>query len=147
MEILGPSVTLIVGLVAGFIAFQQSLLSRRKLKLDLFDKRYRVYEAAHKFIEKVLSEPEHTDKYLWQFNVGTSDVVFLFGEDIVHYIAEIRKRAVGAQMRERKYRHLPVGEERSRHVDLEHQDVIWLTEQMTNLPLVFAPYLDFKKAL
>ena len=43
------------------------------------------------------------------------------------------------------YEHMPVGDERSRHVQAAHDQLLWLSEQITAMTKVFAPYLDFSR--
>ena len=47
------------------------------------------------------------------------------------------------QAAQKIYEPLPVGEERSKHVQAEHDDLLWLTDQFTAINKAFAPYLGF----
>ena|SRR5438093_12798186 len=76
---------------------------------------------------------------LFDFNTKTSDAEFLFESEVVEYLAQIRKRAVHMQAAERIFEPLPVGDERSRHVQAAHDDRLWLTEQGTAMTKIFAP--------
>ena len=143
MNTVGPAVTLLVGLVAAFIAWQQWALARGKLRLDLFDRRYKVYDATRTFLVEILTHAKFEDKHLWEFHAGTSDAEFLFGRDVVDYLKEIRERALDMKMHQRIFNPLPVGAERSQHVDAEHTQLVWLTDQLTKMNNVFSPYLSF----
>jgi hypothetical protein len=70
-----------------FIAWQQRQIARNKLRLDLFDRRYRVYDATRKFLSVILRDATFTDSQLFEFYGGTSDTEFLFGSDVVDYLA------------------------------------------------------------
>ena len=141
----GPVATLLVGLFVGFIALQQWRLARRKLQLDLFDRRYKVYDATKKFLSVILIKADFQDAQLFEFYGGTSDAEFLFDKDIVEYLAEIRKRALDMRLHQQLFTPLPVGEERSRHVEANSNQLLWLTEQLTAMKTVFSPYLSFAK--
>ena len=48
-------VTLLIGSIGGWVAYQQMLIARQKLKQDLFDRRFAVYKAAHDMIVAALN--------------------------------------------------------------------------------------------
>jgi hypothetical protein len=119
--------TLIIGIAVVGVAWQQRQIARHKLRLDLFDRRYKRFE----------------DAQLFEFYAGTSDTEFLFDSAVVAYLEQVRKRAVHMRTVQRVYEHMPVGDERSRHVQAEHDDLVWLTDQLTAMSNVFSPYLAF----
>lgn len=143
---LAPSATLIVGLSVAFIAWQQWQVARSKLRLDLFDRRYKVFEATRKFLAVVLRDARFEDSHLFEFYAGTSDAEFLFGSEVVDYLTEIRKRALDMRTHQKVYEPLPVGPERSRHVQAEHDQLVWLGDQLTAMSKSFRPYLGFSHA-
>jgi hypothetical protein len=109
----------------------------------LFDRRYKVYDATRKFLATILREAKFTNSELFEFSAGTSDAEFLFGADVVKHLEEIRKRAINLQTAQTIHERLPVGDERSRHVQVEHDDLSWLTDQIITITKTFAPYLGF----
>jgi len=141
--LLAPIATLLVGFAIAFIALQQWKVSHAKLRLDLFDRRYKVYEATRKFLASIMSEASFSDSQLFTFYAGTSDAEFLFDADVVDYLGQIRKRAVGMRTHQKLYEHLPVGDERSRHVQAEHDELLWLSDQIIAMTKPFTPYLGF----
>lgn len=140
---LAPTATLIVGCMVAFIAWQQWRVAENKLRLDLFDRRYKVYDATRKFLSCIVQEASFSDAQLFEFYGGTSDAKFLFGPEVVDYLAEIRKRALEMRKHKKVYEPLPVGEERSRHVQAECDELLWLSEQLTAMTKIFMPYLGF----
>jgi hypothetical protein len=84
--------TLFLSIAVVAIAWQQWRVADNKLRLDLFDRRYKVYDATRKFLDTTIGEG-YTDSRLVEFNVGTSDAEFLFGAEVVEYIREILRRA------------------------------------------------------
>jgi hypothetical protein len=125
------------------IAWQQWRVADNKLRLDLFDRRYKVYDSTRKFLAVILTEATFTLSQLAEFDIGTSDAEFLFGADVVDYLGQIRKRALHLRTAQTLYEPLPVGDERSRHVQAAHDDLSWLTNQITAMTKIFAPYLGF----
>jgi hypothetical protein len=139
-----PVVTLFLSLTVVIIAVLQWRVADNKLRLDLFDRRYKVYDATRNFVAVIIKEATFTDSQLVDFNIGTSDAKFLFGPDIEAYLAEIRKRAVHMrtthQLLEKPQ---PSDDELSRRTRAEYDDLLWLCDQITAMTKTFAPYLGF----
>jgi hypothetical protein len=140
---LAPSATLIVGLSVAYIAWQQWQVARSKLRLDLFDRRYKVFEATRKFLAVISRDARFEDSQLFEFYAGTSDAEFLFGSEVVDYLEEIRERSLDMRLHQKLYEPLPVGDERSRHVQFHHDQLVWLADQLTAMSKTFRPYLGF----
>jgi hypothetical protein len=138
-----PIVTLL-SLTVVIIAALQWRVADNKLRLDLFDRRYKVYDATRNFVAVIIREATFTDSQLIDFNIGTSDAKFLFGPDVDAYLAEIRKRAVHMRTtRQLLERPQASDDELSRHTRAEYDDLLWLCEQITAMTKTFAPYLGF----
>lgn len=140
---LAPIATLIVGLFVAFIAWQQWRVAESKLRLDLFDRRYKVFEATRQFVAGIMREATFSDAQLFAFYAATSDAKFLFGEDVVDYLKQIRERSNDMRMHQQLFQPLQVGEERSRHVQIAHDQLLWIGEQLTEMSTVYSPYLSF----
>jgi len=136
-------VTLFLSLAVVIIAALQWQVARNKLRLDLFDRRYKAYDATRKFLAGILRAATFTDSQLFEFNACTSDTEFLFGRDVVDYLAQIRKCTLDMRLHVKEYEPMPVGDERSRHVKAQHDELLWLTNQLTAMTQIFAPYLGF----
>jgi hypothetical protein len=137
--------TLVVGLSVAFIALQQWLLARHKFRLDLFDKRYRIYEATAQFLAVIMAHANFQDEDLRVFSIGTRDAIFLFPKRVTDRIHQIRCRALDMRLFQTQFEHLPVGEERSKLVDKNHVELKWLLDQMEELANIFKPYLGFER--
>jgi hypothetical protein len=143
LELLCALTNLVVACAVAYVALQQWQVARHRLRVDLFDRRYKVYDATRKFLSIILREARFEDAQLFEFYAGTSDAEFLFDSALVAYLEQVRKRAVHMRTAQRVYEHMPVGDERSRHVQAEHDDLLWLTDQLTAMTHVFSPYLRF----
>jgi len=136
-------VTLFLSFAVVIIAWQQWRVADTKLRLELFDRRYKIYDATKKFLAVIIREATFTDSQLFEFNAGTSDAEFLFEADLVAYLGQIRKRALHMRTAQQLFEPLPVGDERSRHVQAAHDDLSWLSDQITAMTKTFTPYLGF----
>jgi len=55
VQALGPTIiALAASGIAGYIAFRQWLTARNRLKLDLFDKRFAIYQAMRDFLGGIM---------------------------------------------------------------------------------------------
>ena len=143
MTLFSSVATLFLSIAVVTIALLQWRVAENKLRLDLFDRRYKVYDATRKFLAVILRDATFTDSQLFEFYGGTSDTEFLFRSEVVDYLAQIRKRALHMRTSRTLLEPKPVGDERSRLAEAEHDDLVWLTDQITAMTSVFAPYLGF----
>jgi hypothetical protein len=135
--------TIIIGLVAAFIAWRQWRLTNDKLRLDLFDRRYKVYEGLSVFLAKIVAHANFADNDLREMNLATRDAVFLFPEEVTKYIDEVRCRALEMRLFALQFEPLPAGPDRSALVQKNHNELVWLTVQLGNLGKQFSAYLGF----
>ncbi len=75
-----------IALFGAFIAYQQWRTAREKLKLDLFDKRFAVYDTARNFIGNIVTQGKVTDEQFFVFLNGTIEAKWLFGNGIANYL-------------------------------------------------------------
>ena len=137
----------IFGISAIFFAYQQWLINASKLKLDLFEKRYAVYNGVRKFLSVIVRETTFEDKDLFQYYSDTSDAEFLFSSEVVEFIDQVTTKALRMRTCQRKYSRLPIGERRSELVEEEGNELEWLMDQLGNLRKIFSPYLAFSKKI
>jgi hypothetical protein len=139
---IGPIATLIVGLIVAYIAWQQWQVAHAKLRLDLFDRRYKVYDATRQFLGCIIREATFSDSELFIFYAGTSDAEFLFDAEVVAYLKEIAKRALDMRLQHTLYQRAE-GEARTTMIQKEHDQLLWLSHQITDMTATFTPYLGF----
>src|ERR1700678_1205156 len=70
-----------IPLVGAWLAWQQVEIARVKLRLDLFDKRFAVFDAARRFLLHVFAHGNTTDEALREYTLGTIDAAFLFDDE------------------------------------------------------------------
>ena len=138
-----PIATFCLSVAVGLIACLQWRVARNKLRLDLFDRRWQIYAATSKFVDAINNDPENVGSYTNDFNAGTSNAEFLFGNDVLNYIKQVRTRAVGMRTARVLYESQPDGEARTRNVQRYEADLSWLIEQSISMTKTFAPYLGF----
>ena len=127
------------------INFANSRVQKDKLRLDLFDRRHRIFRASQELFATVVREGALTQKALFKFSADSSDSEFLFGEEIKDYISEIYKRGVKLiYINERlNDRSLKVGDERSKLAHENSELLKWFGDQFEVSREKFRKYLHF----
>jgi len=72
--------------IGAWIAYQQVGLGKAKLNLDLYDRRFAVYAACRKLMATGIQNGDVRPIDLQAFYVDTADTVFLFDQQMDHYI-------------------------------------------------------------
>jgi hypothetical protein len=93
MQWLQAIALILLPMVGAWVAFKQASIAERKLNLDVYDKRFKVYEAARSLMGTFLREGSVTTKDILMFNTGVAEAPFLFGQDLVNYLDHLRIRA------------------------------------------------------
>ncbi|WP_186102636.1 hypothetical protein [Burkholderia gladioli] len=84
-------VALVAAILAGTIAYQQYRVAKAKLSLDLFEKRYELFEIVWTLASSVTTKGVrhlHVDERIAMTNV-LPKIEFLFGRDLAAYVREI----------------------------------------------------------
>ena len=137
-------VTVLIAAFASYIAYRQWVLGREKFKLDLFEKRFAVFAATRKFLTHVLTAANVSIEQLFEYRAGIAEGTFLFDDDITDYLKSIDEKALRLHTTMEVMASLPVGDDRAR-ASAEASDLIrWLTDQLPELKIRFAPYLKFR---
>jgi hypothetical protein len=103
IQAIGPAfVSLIIGLTAaivtGLIQYRQWRTSADKLKFDLFEKRFAVYQAALNLSSALMSGSENDfNKARVDFQYPLEMSKFLFSIDLYNYLRDFWRRAVNVK--------------------------------------------------
>ena len=75
-----------VAVLGSFIAYRQWRLAQNKLKLDLFDRRFSVYEAARTFLASIMTSGKAKDEEVFKFMVATREAKWLLNASVAEYL-------------------------------------------------------------
>ena len=143
-----PTATLLLGiatlLVTGYIAIQQWLTARRKLRLDVFDRRLPVFEDAMSFTEIVSTKEKITLEVVQKFKFATKSVQFLFNRRMQDYCDNLYTEAYCVWSGKQKIDSLPEGEERDKSMGLWQGRRVWFNDQRKEIPKRFARFLKIR---
>lgn len=109
-------VAIVAAAIAGGIAYRQWKTAHDRLRFDLFEKRYDMYEAVMKTLATVVrSGNAPHDKRLQMFRaLKRSD--FLFDEGMVNYLNDLQMKMIELDHREKLIRDEPDDPERSDNI-------------------------------
>ncbi len=129
------------------IAFRQKKINeaqlennRNQLKLNLYNRRFVVYEHTKNLISRVLQKAVVNLEEFTKYNDDIKESKFLFDEDIIIYISEIYNNAYRKSQ-------IDLFHGISRETDLIYEYVllcIYLSEEQKELAIKFSKYLDLK---
>jgi hypothetical protein len=138
-----PIATLFLSVAVGVVAWLQWRVARNKLRLDLFDRRYKVFEATRKFLALILQNTTFDNSQFAEFDLAISDADFLFGDDVVRYLREIRQEALDLRTSGKLLARARTDDEVTKRAQDEHAHLFWLNDQVEAMTKVFSPYLSF----
>ncbi|TWU24885.1 hypothetical protein Pla52o_11810 [Novipirellula galeiformis] len=139
-------ITLVLGSIGVYIAWQQHRINRDKLRFDLFEKRIDAYEILQSFFNEIVREGTVTAQTISVLSEARYRCLFIFDEDINGHIEEVWGKALELMgTREQLFgaEELPVGPDRT-CVSQRNTDLLkWFRAQQKESPRRFAKYLRF----
>lgn len=114
------SQALLTPVIAGtgiYLSWRQWRTNSQKLRYDLFEKRYVIYEAAVRFIAAMMRDGKPSQEAQNAFLTGTQGSKLLFGKEVDEYLHSLWVDAVEMEMHQAIFSDLPVGEKRSEDVE------------------------------
>jgi hypothetical protein len=141
-----PVATFFLSAAIVIITALQWRVAHHKLRLDLFGRRYKVYDATRKFLAVISRDTTFSNPDLFEFDAGTSDAQFLFRPDVAEYLSKIRNSALDLRTTHEllKKPHI-TDDELARLAQKQSDDLSWLRDdQIVAMTKTFAPYLGFQ---
>ena len=139
--------TLAIASFVAYIAWQQHKTASDKLKLDLSDRRYKVYRGCMDFLGEAVREPRIPKEALRTFFAKTHEGRFLFGDDIKGFLVEVREKIGQLRHAQEKIDLFPEGAERDAAINLGNELLSWVDKQIEQAAGKFEKYLAFKTNL
>jgi hypothetical protein len=150
----GPVATMTAAIVAVFVTYRlgrgqldtaelQARLATVRLKHDLFDRRYEIYEVVFVFLIEIIKTRNITEGGMSTFVRGTQKAVFLYDQETVDYFENLRKQAVALQGQNALLsdQHNPVGPDRSKAAARAEDLFTWFNDQLTVLVERMKPFM------
>lgn len=151
MDTFWKALTVLTAFTALLITYRSHLVARERFRLDLFDKRFKVFEAARHLVSHAVTTGDVSQEQLWAFRAAVIEKEFLFGDQIVAYLNKMDKHAVrastmGAAERQTLGPAADPGQAaaQQRNRDQRFESLTWLTEQLQQLHAQFAPEMRIR---
>ncbi len=145
VSILSALSTPMLAVAGSLIAFRQWRTSQSKLKLDLFERRAQVYDAARVLVSRVVTHGKTTQEDQRNYLQGVQGAKWLFGEEIRNYLDEVLwERTIALECLESELEGAGVSPERTANVHKQAEIKKWFYGQYRALDERFAPYMALR---
>ena len=134
----------IIGLTIVYIAYQQHKTNRNKLRLDLYDRRFKLYNEIQSLLASIVQMGDVSNDDLAGCLRNTKEAVFLFKEDIPKYIDELYKQACELQYLEKVINNKVPGANREKAAEKRGEVFRWFPNQFKECTEKFKRYLSFE---
>jgi hypothetical protein len=136
-------------MVAGFavwVARQQSATARNKLRFDLFEKRFSIYDGARNFLGSIMTSGGVDDGEMQKFLNSTHAAKWIVAQEIADYLErEVYGPAIELQCLEAELEGQPAGDARNSNVARQSEIKRTLNTQFNGqLDVWFEAYLRLK---
>jgi hypothetical protein len=139
-----PIFSAVLALVGGWIGWQNMQMSRVKLQHDLYERRFRIFDATRKLISEALAHNKADPASIREHAIHTADAEFLLDADMAAYLEKLR-RFIDDLGNEMLWLEKSKGEERER-LHMQHaEDYEWVRQQLAVLLDKFRPFLVLPK--
>ncbi len=150
IQLLSGALTPVIAVIAIYIAWRQHKTARDKLKLDLYDRRFKVYRGLIGLFDAVIRNAKITWEDLARYHSETNEKKFLFEKDILDYMTEVRDKAIHLYKVKSQKEQARTKDDKDAHsiaVDEEAELLTWFTNERKVVADRFASYLAFKQNL
>jgi hypothetical protein len=130
----------VLGLVAAWIAYQQWRTADRKVQLDLFDRRFAVYEAARDVVREIVRHGAADGANARAFAMATDKARFLFGAEVISQI-DLTRDGI-AKLIQISGRLKADGPKPDGLLDAEFKALVDIESFFTVMPPLIEPYMD-----
>ncbi len=137
--------TIAIAALAAVIARGQWVTAKNKLKLDLFDRRMKVYEAAQALLSYIMRNGNCSDEELIKYTVAVREAKWLLNSSITSYLRkELPNKVIDLQALDAELKDEPVGEVRSKNVQERRVIKEWLRSQPDRIDEMCSEFLELR---
>lgn len=142
---------ILIGGLLAYVAYQNyrinrhsSRLERDKLRLELFDRRYRVFSALRELFKVFFVKGTFDNDDIPKFALDIADAEFLFDDEMKSYLEGVRTNAIHLMLAsQRLSRGVEPEDERQRLVDKMYRLEMWFAEEHKQFASRFRKFLRF----
>jgi hypothetical protein len=135
----------VVAVMGAIIAYRQWRTAQNKLKLELFERSFAVFDAVRKLIGSIMGSGRAIDQEVFKYRIGTREARWLLDQDIAEYLdKELYDKVIDLQTLHSELEGLPVGPERTANVQKQSEVKKWIYKQYEVLDEKFSKYLQLE---
>jgi len=136
----------LIAVITAYVAYQQFRTNRNKLRLDLYDRRFALFDALAGLCASVGQSMKPGSDELGRFLQVRHATQFLFDAETASYLETVRVKALRLQYLDGRLGSdgLPVGDDRTKAANEQSELAKWFTDQFDVSRAHFAQYLRFK---
>ncbi len=139
--------TPLIAITMVYIAYQQWQTNKLKLRKDLYEQRLSIYKSTIELVYTVISLRYANNDQIIKYARGTSNNVFLFGDEINEYLLKINKKALRLKHASESIQRLSNKVDRDtkrieEQATVENEIFSWFSNQPENVEKMFKKYLD-----
>jgi len=138
-------VALVVGIGAGVVTWQQWRVAKAKLKLDLFEHRYALFDLLWEFMSRRVGDLNTVGEVHKNLQNSIPKFYFFFGEEIGEYVDTAVKRGIEQSIAHtvaQNPANAAIGNESATNLS---QHYAWFSKEAIGLRVKFAKYLNFEE--
>lgn len=140
-QVLSALLTPLIAVLAAYIAWQQWRTNHLRLRHELFDRRYALYERIAAFMAEIIARGKVPTNAETQFLRDTKVTIFLFDKETQQFTEQIYHKAVKLHALEMMLENLQ-GEDRVDNVEKQREIKDWLGSQLQDCARRFSPFLS-----
>jgi hypothetical protein len=134
-----------VAVFAVHVAASQWTTARNKLRFDLFEKRFTVYQSARDFLGAIMASGTASQEATFKDLQATQAAKWIVGQEVHDYLErEIYKPALALQCLDSELDGMPPGEVRTKKVEKKAELRKHLNAQFEHLDAWFSAYLKLE---
>ena len=142
---LSALLTPIVAVLGSLIAYRQWRLTQNKLKLDLFDRRFSIYQASNTLIASIMTSGRAKDADLFNFLVATKEAKWLLSQEVAEYLdKQLYHKAIDLQTLVAELEGVGTGDIHTTNVRAQADLKKWFLSQYKVLDKHFSQFLTLK---
>jgi hypothetical protein len=139
------AVPIVLGIVGFIFTRSQVEIARNKLRLDHFDKRFAVFDAARQLLARAVTRGEVTTEGVNAFLKATQGATFLFEDQGVKaYLDLLLRRVEGLSLSQALLRQSSSAGPDPGTAQKICDDMQWMSDQYEAIESVFRPHLQLK---
>lgn len=144
IDLLGALLTPTIAGFGIYIAYQQGVINKNRLKHELFEKRYAIYEKIGFYISEILISGTVKAGSDIEFLRDTKASALLFDSRIEKLVSQIYQKSVELHCLETELDALTSDVSRKENVRKQSEINDWLKEQLSSMPSLFEEYLHLE---